>query len=84
MSVQATSVAAQTSCKIFSEVKSAIDEVLDRDAVKGAEFRKQFKDGTDPFTILEQLLDADVNKKIDICRFDAAEYFTRRGFPPSH
>jgi hypothetical protein len=80
----AVPVSAQSTCAGFAEVKTAIDDVLDKDAAKGAEFRKQFKEGTDPFTIMEQLLDAEVNKKIDICRFDVANYFTKRGFPPAH
>lgn len=76
--------AAQASCAGFAEVKELIDHVIDKDAAKGAEFRKQFKEGSDPFTIMEELLDAEANKKLDVCRFDAANYFTKRGFPPSH
>ena len=76
--------AAQASCKAFAEVKAVIDNVLDKDAAKGAEFRKQFKEGADSIYIIEQLVDAEMAKTIDVCRYDVAEYLTKRGFPPPH
>lgn len=75
---------AQPTCRHFPEVKAAIDEVLDKDAAKGAHFRKEFKDGADSIHIVEQMVDAEMRKRIDICRWDVAEYLTKRGFPPPH
>jgi hypothetical protein len=68
----------------FAAVKAAIDHVLDKDANAGARFRKEFQEGADPFYILDQIVDGETSKKIDVCRFQAAEYLTKRGFPPSH
>ena len=76
--------AAQSSCKEFAEVRTAIDTVIDRDPVKGAHFRKEFKEGADSIHILEGLVDEEMKKLIYICRFDVAEYLTKRGFPPPH
>ena len=78
------SAGAQTSCKEFAEVKAAIDTIIDKDAAKGAAFRKEFKEGSDSIHIVEQMVDAATAKKIDICRYDVAEYLTKRGFPPPH
>lgn len=79
-----TPVRAQATCKEFAEVKAAIDEVLDKDAAKGAAFRKEFKDGADSIYIIEQMVGAEMARKVDICRYDVAEYLTKRGFPPPH
>lgn len=76
--------AAQATCQHFTEVKAAIDNVIDKDAALGANFRKQFKEGADSIYIIEQLVDAAMVKKVDICRYDVAEYLTKRGFPPPH
>ena len=76
--------AAQATCQHFTEVKAAIDNVIDTDAALGANFRKQFKEGADSIYIIEQLVDASMVKKVDICRYDVAEYLTKRGFPPPH
>jgi hypothetical protein len=68
----------------FAGVKSAIDNVLDAGKDKSIEFRKEFRDGADPFTILDGMVDEAMRAKIDVCRFQVAEYLTKRGFPPSH
>lgn len=68
----------------FTTIKQQIDIVLDTDAKLGAEFRAEFKDGSDPITLLEKMVPPQIREQIDICRFDVAEYLTRRGFPPSH
>ena len=65
----------------FAEVRAAIDGAIEKDA-KG--FKKEFDDGSEPFTILEKVVTAEVARKIDVCRFQAAEYLTKRGFPPAH
>ena len=80
----ATPARPQATCKHFPEVKAAIDHVIDKDAAKGALFRKEFKDGMDSIHIIEQMVDDDMRKKIDLCRYDVAEHLTRRGFPPPH
>lgn len=68
----------------FASVKAAIDNVLDKDAALASKFKTEFQEGADPFYILDQIVDAETRKKIDVCRFQAAEYLTKRGFPPSH
>lgn len=68
----------------FANVKQHIDRVIDRDPELGALFRKEFKEGYDSIAILEKLLGEETARQIDICRFDAAEYLTKRGFPPAH
>jgi hypothetical protein len=68
----------------LAAVKAAIDSVLDKDAALAGKFKKEFQEGADPFYILDQMVDAETRKKIDVCRFQAAEYLTKRGFPPSH
>ena len=68
----------------FAPVKAEIDTVIDKDEKRGAEFRRQFKDGTDSIAALDTLVTAEMREKIDICRFDVAEYLTKRGFPPPH
>ncbi len=84
VSQQVPPAAAQATCQHFPEVKAAIDNVIDKDAALGANFRKQFKEGADSIYIIEQLVDAAMGKKVDICRYDVAEYLTKRGFPPPH
>ncbi|MGE0035675.1 MAG: hypothetical protein AB7S93_08585 [Xanthobacteraceae bacterium] len=74
---------AQAGCE-FSPVKQAIDNVLDRDAEKATKFRHEVKTGADSIAVLEALVSPDMQKKIDICRFETAEYLTKRGFPPFH
>lgn len=74
---------AHAACE-FAVVKQQIDTLLDRDAEKGAKFRYEVKTGADSIAALEALMTADMQKKIDICRFETAEYLTKRGFPPTH
>lgn len=80
----ASPAASQVACKEFPEIRAAIDNVIDKDPAKGAHFRKEFKDGADSIHIMEQLVDEAMRKKIYVCRFDVAEYLTKRGFPPPH
>ena len=68
----------------FAPVKQQIDNVLDKDAAKGATFRKEVSEGADSITMVEKLVTPDMADKIDVCRFEAAEYLTKRGFPPFH
>ena len=74
---------AQAACD-FAPVKQQIDTVLDKDATKGAKFRKEVSEGADSVTMIEKLVSADMADKIDICRFEVGEYLTKRGFPPFH
>lgn len=68
----------------FPAVKPQIDAVLDRDAVRGEKFRREVATGADSIATLEQLVAPETAKQIDICRFETAEYLTKRGFPPFH
>lgn len=65
-------------------VKKYIDEVLDRDKEKGAIFRREVASGSDSIAMMEKLAPPKMREEIDICRFHAAEYLTKRGFPPAH
>jgi len=71
------------SCE-FARVKQQIDLVLDRDAERGAAFRREVASGSDSIAVMETLVSAEVREKIDICRYDVGEYLTKRGFPPFH
>jgi hypothetical protein len=68
----------------FAPVKQAIDQILDTDAVRGAKFRDEVADGADSTSMVESLVDADMQDQMDICRFQVGEYLTKRGYPPSH
>jgi hypothetical protein len=68
----------------FTAVKQEIDVVLDRDAARAAKFRHEVVTGSDSIAVLESLVSPEMAKKIDICRFETAEYLTKRGFPPFH
>jgi hypothetical protein len=68
----------------FAPVKQQIDNVLDKDAAKGANFRREVSEGSDSIAMMEKLVAGDMREKLDICRFEAAEYLTKRGFPPFH
>ena len=68
----------------FEAVKEQIDIVLDRDAGRGAEFRKQVKDGAESIAVMEALVSPDVRVKMDVCRYHVSEYLTKRGYPPPH
>jgi hypothetical protein len=74
---------AHVSCE-FAAVKQQIDTILDRDSEKAAKFRREVKSGADSIAVIESLVSPDMAEKIDICRFDTAEYLTKRGFPPFH
>jgi hypothetical protein len=68
----------------FAPVKQQIDNVIDKDAAKGAKFRREVREGADSTTMIEALVDADMREKVDICRFEVGQYLTKRGFPPFH
>lgn len=68
----------------FPSVKAQIDNVIDKDAAIGARFRKEFKEGSDPIAILETMFTPEMVKQMDECRFFAAEYLAKRGYPPGH
>jgi hypothetical protein len=68
----------------FTVVKHQIDTVLDRDPEKAARFRRETGAGSDSIAVLESLVSPETARKIDICRFETAEYLTKRGFPPFH
>jgi hypothetical protein len=68
----------------FAPVKQQIDNVLDKDAEKGAKFRKEVSEGADSTTMIEKLVSEDMADKVDICRFQVGEYLTKRGYPPFH
>jgi hypothetical protein len=74
---------AYASCE-FAPVKQQIDAILDRDPEKAAKFRREVTSGSDSIAVIESLVSPDMAKQIDICRFDTAEYLTKRGFPPFH
>jgi hypothetical protein len=78
-----TPAAAQAACD-FPTVKSQIDSVLDKDKARAEKFRREVASGADSIAVLESLVAPEVAKKIDICRFETAEYLTKRGFPPFH
>lgn len=71
-------------CGDFPPVKAEIDRVLDHDKEKAALFRNRVKEGWDSLKVLSELVTKDVAERIDRCRFDAAEYLAKRGFPPAH
>jgi hypothetical protein len=74
---------AHAACE-FVIVKQQIDMILDRDAQRAAKFRREVTSGSDSIAVLESLVSSEMREKIDICRFDVAEYLTKRGFPPFH
>jgi len=76
-------VAANAACE-FAVVKQQIDIVLDRDAEKAVTFRREVISGADSIAALESLVSLEMREKIDICRFETAEYLTKRGYPPFH
>jgi hypothetical protein len=68
----------------FAPVRQQIDNVLDKDAAKGAKFRREVSEGADSTTMIEALVATEMRDKVDICRFEVGEYLTKRGFPPFH
>ena len=81
--------AAATVCPVgaaceFPVVKQAIDIMLDQDAERAAKFRREVAAGSDSIAVMEALVSPEMAKKIDVCRFETAEYLTKRGFPPFH
>ena len=65
----------------FAPVRQQIDNVLDKDAAKGAKFRREVAEGADSTTMIEALVAANMRDMVDICRFEVGEYLTKRGFP---
>jgi hypothetical protein len=76
-------VPAKAGCEITA-VKRRIDAILDRDTGRAAKFREEVGSGANSIAVLESLVAPETARKIDACRFDTAEYLTRRGFPPFH
>jgi hypothetical protein len=74
---------AHAACQ-FAPVKQQIDIVLDRDAAKAAKFRSEVSSGADSLAVMDDLVSPERRDMLDICRFEAAEYLTKRGFPPYH
>ena len=68
----------------FAPVRKQIDFVIDQDREKGEQFRRAFAEGSDSLAVLERLVSAEMREQIDVCRFHAAEYLAKRGFPPAH
>lgn len=68
----------------FAPVKKEIDVVLDQDKEKAERFRREVKDGYDSMKVPNDLLPPQWRDKLDECRFFAAEYLAKRGFPPAH
>jgi hypothetical protein len=68
----------------FPAVKNQIDTVLDKDTARAEKFRREVASGADSIAALESLVAPEMAKKIDVCRFETAEYLTKRGFPPFH
>jgi hypothetical protein len=83
MIAAAVSTASAAACD-FEPVKKQIDIVLDQDKEKGARFRRAVAEGSDSLAVLGRLVSEDMREKIDVCRFYAAEYLAKRGFPPAH
>ena len=79
----APAVPARAACD-FAPVKRQIDNVLDKDAAKAAKFRREVSEGSDSIAMMEKLVADDMREQLDICRFEAAEYLTKRGYPPFH
>jgi hypothetical protein len=74
---------AQAACD-FAPVKQQTDTVIDSDAARFAIFRKEVSEGADPIAMMERLVAEDTRQMLDICRYEAGEYLTKRGFPPFH
>ena len=74
---------AEAACD-FAPVKHEIDTVLDKDAARGEKFRREVSTGSDSIATMETLVPAAIAKQLDVCRFETAEYLTKRGFPPFH
>jgi hypothetical protein len=83
MITAAVSIAPAAACD-FTPVKQQIDSILDQDKEKGARFRKEVAEGSDSLAVLGRLVSEDMRERIDVCRFYAAEYLAKRGFPPAH
>ena len=76
-------VAANAACD-FAAAKKEIDQILDADKEKAAAFRKQMSAGYDSLDVLGKMLGPSAREAVESCRFEAAEYLTKRGFPPAH
>jgi len=79
----APAASARAACD-FAPVKQQIDNVLDRDAAKAVKFRREVSEGSDSIAMMEKLVAEGMREQLDICRFEAGEYLTKRGFPPFH
>lgn len=68
----------------FARAKTEIDKVLELDPKLAARFREQVGAGDDPVKVLSDLVDREVREQIDACRWESAEYLTKKGFAPAH
>ena len=68
----------------WAAIKLVIDEVLDLDKVRSAEFKRLAAMGRDSLTAVRSLLPELARGKLDDCNYQAGEYLTQRGFPPLH
>ena len=75
---------AQAQACDFTPVKKQIDIILDQDREKGERFRREVAAGSDSLAVLARLVSEEMREKIDVCRFYAAEYLAKRGYPPAH
>jgi hypothetical protein len=82
MIVMAMSLAPSWAACDFAAVKQQIDIVLDHDPEKAARFRREVASGWDSLELVARLLSSEMREKIEICRVEAAQYLSKRGFPP--
>lgn len=68
----------------WTAAKADIDLILDGDKAKGEEFRALIGRGRDSETAVQSLASPEGKARIRDCGYEAAEYLTKRGFPPLH
>jgi hypothetical protein len=51
---------------------------------RSAWLTREVASGSDSIAAMEALVSAEMREKIDVCRYDVAEYLTKRGFAPFH
>ena len=82
--IEATNVPTHSGPKVF--ISYSHDSLAHDQRVRtlADKFRSEVKSGSDSIAVLESLVTPDMAQQIDICRFETAEYLTKRGFPPFH
>ncbi len=68
----------------WAAAKADIDLVLDGDQTKSQAFRSLTANGKDSEDALLALASDEVKSRLRACGYEAAEYLTKRGFPPLH